>query len=168
MIPLYFVFKVTKSRKTYALIFLAFVILFVFFAPILNGVLSNVMFIEKYIGVIEYRYYFGGGSAASFIKGIPFYIITVLSIIYRDAIKKETEYADLLIIACSVYSMSWLLTFNMYWFFRSGWYLLLPTLLMIQPLFRNMKKNKAHLLLGYLAIISMILLTYRQIWIILY
>lgn len=167
LFPLYFLFKVVRTKKAYFLMFIIFGILFLFFGIILTRLIPSLPFVNHYIDAGEYEYYFGGGSTTSVIKGIPFYITTALALIFREEMKKELKNADVYIISSFIYSASWLFTFNMYWFFRVGWYLMLPTLIMIPALFRCIRGSRAYLFLESVSMLFMILITLRQICIIL-
>ena len=164
---LYFVYRFARAKKVYAVIFFLFSFLFIYLGPLLSRVFPSIPFVRQYLEFDRYGYSLGGGSTAAFIKGIPFYIISGLSIHKREALKKELKQADIFIIACVLYSMCWLFTFNMYWFYRIGWYLMLPALILIPALYRTIKDQKAHLFLLFTGLLIMAALTLRQLYLIL-
>lgn len=165
MLPMYLIFRKSGSKKAYVTAFAVFVALFVYLGPLIKVLFPNIPFVSQYLTMESYGYTLGGGSTASFIKGIPFYIITILSIVNREALKKELKHADLYIMSSAFYSMFWMLTFNMYWFYRVGWYLMFPVLIMIPALFRCIKENKAYLFLAGTGILFLLAFTIRQIFI---
>ena len=166
MIPIFLLFFVIKSRRMY----LIFPVIFLIMILNLNTILIHVLelpYIGQYIQLEGLEYSTEGIYAASMLKGIPYYMITFLYLIYRKKLKKLTAYADIFITASILNTMSWLLTAYMYWFYRIGWYLMLPSLILVPMLFQCLKEEKGSLIIFVLSIVLMMLLTLRQVIVIL-
>lgn len=167
-LPIYYIFRYAKSNKIYLPVFVGFAFLFALFGPVFTTVVVRVPLIGQYIGVEELKYVIGHGSLSSVLKGFPFYIITLFSLLNRKALAQKLKYANILIISSAIYSMCWILNYNMYWFFRFGWFLMLPTLILVPELFCLIRDSKERLFIGSIFWLSLIMVTYRQIAIMIY
>lgn len=163
LLPLYFILKRANWRTIYFYIPLIGLLTFLFFGPVLNFILPKVPYIGQYINIYETGLFRGGGSASSVLKGIPFYFVSSLALARRRQLSKAIFNADSYIVSCLFYSVSWLFTYNMYWFFRLGWYLLIPTLVIIPELMDTIRNPKQRLLYYGTLIFMMLSVTIRQI-----
>ncbi|CAN7341525.1 EpsG family protein [Paenibacillus sp. LjRoot56] len=157
----FFIFKIKNSKKTYFYIAIMFFIGFFLF----DTLLPKIPFIEKIINTDEEGLSIARGSFNAIFKGIPFYFISVLALVKRNSLKQIIYKADFFIICSVFYSTSWLLTYQTYWFFRMGWYFLLPTLALVPSLFGTIKNPKERVLFYLIFIFALIFITYRQIFI---
>jgi hypothetical protein len=142
---------------------ISFIVLFIASGPLFGTVIPNLPYVGQYIVLENFEYALGDGSPAAVMKGFPFYLITLLAFLYRDALRAKMKQADMFILSSLLYSMSWLLTYNMYWLFRIGWFFMLPTLILVPELFGVMRNTKERLFYGSVFILSLMLITFRQI-----
>ncbi|WP_415813566.1 EpsG family protein [Mesobacillus thioparans] len=163
LLPLYFVLKGIKSKKNYYYILMIFSVSFFLFEPIFNLYLPKIPYFGQLFNTEEANLTFGGGSSSVIFKGVPFYIITVIALVRRNRLKQIMYKADAFIACSFFYSMSWLLSYNMYWFFRIGWYFLLPTLALVPSLFSTFKNPRERVIYYTIFIFVLIFITYRQI-----
>jgi hypothetical protein len=165
MLPAYFIIKGNKSNKYYAI--LASFILFVFFGYdyIMPFIFSNIPNLERYLTISESTF-ISEGNLLTIFKGIPFYILSFYGLFLRSKIKLNYKYADIFIISSIFYSLSWLFSYKIYWFFRLGWYFLLPTLVLFILVINVIKFRENKLLAFSIIFFPMLVLTLRQIIII--
>lgn len=162
---IFFIFNKVKTAKQYFYLLIISIVVFVAFGSIFNTILPKIPYIDKFIDIENMNLSTGGGSLTSILKGLPFYFITVVAIIRRHKLKQIMYKADFYIVCSLFYSVSWLLTYNMYWFFRMGMYFLLPTLILVPNLFSTIKNSRKRILYYIIFISTLIIITYRQIFI---
>lgn len=167
MIPLYYIFKNFKSKRNYITIFLYFIMTLIFLNPILRIVLPRIPYIGQYIMIDNLGFANRAKSITSVLKGFPYYYITILALIKRRALKKKIDKADVYILSSILYSICWVLSYNMYWIFRLGWYFMLPTLVLVPVLFSIIRDKSERLIMGSIFILLTIVISYRQMAIIL-
>jgi transmembrane protein EpsG len=165
LFPIFFIFKKTKNAKSYLNIIVVTVVVFFLFGSVFNTILSTTPYIGQYINSENFNLSQGGGTLTVIFKGLPFYFLTIIALVKRKSLKQIMFKADFYIICSVFYSISWLLSYNMYWFFRMGWYFLLPTLALVPIVFSTIKNPKERFLYYIIFIFSLMLLTYRQIFI---
>lgn len=165
MFPLYFIFNKIKSRKMYFYIILISFTVFILFGHIFNTLLPKIPYLDQFMDIDNLELSTGGGTFTSIFKGLPFYFITILALIKRGSIIRKNDKADFYLTCSIFYSISWLLSYNMYWFFRMGWYFFLPTLALVPIVFGTIKNTKERLLYYLILVFALIIITYRQIFI---
>ncbi|MFJ7186833.1 EpsG family protein [Lysinibacillus xylanilyticus] len=165
LFPIFFIFKKVKTSKDYFYLIIISIIVFISFGSIFNVLLPKLPYINQFLNVEEMNLSTGGGSFTSIFKGIPYYLLTILAIVRRNKLKQMMYKADFYILCSVFYSISWLLTYNMYWFFRMGMYFLLPTLVLVPNLFSTIRNPKRRILYYFIFIFTLIIITYRQIFI---
>ncbi len=163
MLPVYFVFRYARTKRIYVILVLFFIVLFLASGPLFATLIPGLPYVGQYIVLENFEYALGDGSPAAIIKGFPFYLITFLALLNREALRVKMKHADIFILSSLLYSMSWLLTYNMYWLFRIGWFLMLPTLVLIPELFKVIKDKKERMFLGSIFILSLLFITFRQL-----
>jgi transmembrane protein EpsG len=163
LFPFLLILKNWKSGKVYFYIILISFITMFLFGPIFNSLLPNIPFIGNYLNADNLELSSGGGSFTAIFKGIPYYLLTMLALIKRNSLKKVMFKADFYILCAVLYSVSWLFTYNMYWFSRMGWYFMLPTLVLVPNLFSTIKNPKERVLIYIIFIFILMTITYRQI-----
>jgi hypothetical protein len=163
MFPIYFVFKYAETKRIYQIIMISFAVLFIASGPLFETVIPGLPYVGQYIVLENFKYALGDGSPATIIKGFPFYLITFLALLHRNELRDKMKQADVFILSSLLYSMSWLLTYNMYWLFRIGWFLMLPTLILVPELFKVMKDRKERMFFGCIFIVSLLFITVRQL-----
>jgi|GEM_PF-4925205 len=162
---MYFIFNKVKTLRQYLFLVIISLIVFFSFGSIFNTILPSIPYIDQFINIEDMELSTGGGSVTSILKGIPFYFISIVAIVRRHKIKHILDKADFYIVCSVLYSVSWLLTYNMYWFFRMGLYFLLPTLILVPSLFSTIKNSKERILYYIIFIFTLIVITFRQIFI---
>lgn len=165
LFPLLLFLRDWKSGKVYYyVIFISLISIFLF-GPIFNSILPRIPLIGEYLNADNLELSSGGGSFTAIFKGLPYYFLTMLALVKRNSLKKILFKADFYIFCSVLYSVSWLYTYNMYWFSRMGWYFLLPTLVLVPNLLRVFKNPKERILYFIAFIFILITITYRQIFI---
>ena len=158
-LPFYYVINKTKTLKHYVYIVIFIFIIALTTQGFFNSIIQNISYLDRFIATDNSF----SGSIAAPLKGIPFYILSLFSIINREKLLKNNPNADFYILSSIIYSISWMLTFEMYWAFRLGLYFLIPTLALV-PLAASVIKSKTERLLSYaLFIIVTTTLTFRQL-----
>lgn len=161
LIPIYFILTFFKRRNSYMIGTIA-IILFLFLIEVLSNRVG-LKLIDQYLAYDEISLALGGGSISSVLKGLPFYFITVLALIKRKELQKVLYKSDFYIISSVIYSCSWLMTYNMYWSFRMGWYFMLPVLVMVPSLMSLVSNRREKTLYNFIFVGLLILITFRQI-----
>lgn len=162
LFPLYFVYQYTRSAKVYLVVIGFFLVLLFGFEPLIGTILRGLS-VDKYVS--SYELVRGGGSATTVLRGLPFFVICGTALFRRKRIKKLYNKADMLIVASVVYSMCWILSYNVYWFFRVGWYVMLPTLALTPLIFKTMGDVSQRLLCKHIVYVVLLLITLRQVYI---
>lgn len=157
IIGLLYLFR--KSRMLPLFVFISFLITFFMFESVLTFLLSTQDITEKYS---VYDLSFGSGSYSALLRGIPYYYLTILALLFRKKIINQDDRNIFLILSSIVYSFTYILVYNFYWFSRVGYYFLMPALLLVPIVERAFKTYKNRLIFRF-SIISMFLaLTLRQ------
>ncbi len=165
LFPVFFIFKRVKTSKEYFYLIIISIVVLVSFGFTINMILPKIPYIDQFIDVEDMNLSTGGGSLTSILKGLPFYFLTIVAIARRNKLKQILYKADFYIVCSVFYSVCWLLTYNMYWFFRMGMYFLLPTLVLVPYLFNTINNQKKKILYYLIFIFILIIITYRQIFI---
>ena len=159
ILPFYFLVAKTKSMKNYIYSIIFIILIFLTVQGFFNNIIQSINYLDRFI---ETESSFDGSILAP-LKGIPFYILSLFSLLNRDKLLKRNSFADFYILSSIIYSICWLLTFEMYWAFRLGLYFLIPTLALI-PLSISIINNKKERLVMYAFLIIFIsTLTFRQL-----
>lgn len=162
---IYYLYVIRKSKSFN----LQFVLVLGFMMAVFIGgnssLINNFALIEKYN---QYDVSFGGGTLFSIFKGLPFYIITIISIMNMKKYIKHLQDYRFYIGALYIYSLMWILTYNMYWFFRVGWYFMAPALVGISIIFDSVINKKEKILIGFVFYSLLLAVTIRQMIITLY
>lgn len=165
MIPLFFVIRYSRYRSVYIFFAIAFLVSFWYFGPAYESFVSSLPYFEQYFST-DALFERGSGSLAGVIKGTPYYLLSVMALLNRQRLRRSVSNADFLIISSIVCSMSWLSTYNMYWFFRMGWYTLLPTLVLVAHLM-DVFKPAERVLLYMIFIIPVSVISFRYMYLVL-
>lgn len=164
LIPILLIPKNINTKKVYfTIILVGFISMN--FQFIVKYILPKIPYVNKYIGSEIQNQIIVNNNYKVILKGIPYFYLTILGIIYSKKLKSKTYIWNFCLLSSALYSISWLLSIKMYWIFRVGWYYLLPTLSLI-PNIINLTINKNKKILIYLSIIFLLLIvTFRQIFI---
>lgn len=147
VVPLYFASTFSsKGLKRYLTYFLL-IICTVFFDKINTILISLFNYIPNIsVQISSYLNEDGGISNqlnyATALKGIPFYIITILGIMYRKNMKDKIVNYDFYMILCFFASITSILSVNMYWMWRLGTFCYFPIFIFFSNLSRMSKKNR--------------------------
>lgn len=136
LLPIYFIVKVPKNRKTMLLLFAAILILVIFFKPILALVGTKVVNIAPRLSAKIFEYIgrmSGEGSGleessalAVLLKGIPYYFIAFLGIVKRKSLVSKIEnYDNYLVISVAAACLYFLGIYNV-WFTRFIYLFIIP------------------------------------------
>ncbi len=156
LIPILFIlFIYDKKKINLPLLFFLLVLLLVFFNPLLS-LLSS--FLGKYIPFLSGKitdYFYTSGlyteSKFVFIKGFPFYLVSILATIKRKQFSENIKNYDKLVFLSYVGSVSYLISIVSYWMYRITNIFYLPISILFGIILKN-EKNKKNGLMYFILI----------------
>ena len=165
IIPLYLMLRIKKNKKTIIAIFTFIILLLIFFKPILLLVANAINPIDSSL-TAKILQYFGDTATESLqtegsltvIKGIPFYILTLVGLIKRNKLINKIENYDNHLFLSGMLSFTYIATLYNGWVYRLSYYLLLSEGVFFTLLMKNTEnsKNKVLLLLSTVGITAII------------
>lgn len=161
-----------KSRQTFILVcMIALAVLFPLISNVFVSIFGHIPGMEKQLS----QYVDESGSILidinmlTVVKSLPYYIITIVAILYREKFKDKIENYDFLLmlsVFCSAFSI---LSMYMYWMFRFALYFYVPcfilaTQIVLQLQGRNRKIFKVAVVGTLLVLMVKLLIQYYFIY----
>lgn len=162
----YILTKIIKTRRSYIYILIGTPLLALSMGLLMNFVLPNIPFFSSYIFSEDQLNQQIEGYGVIF-RGLPFYILSVYLLIYRNRLATKFKHIDKYIIACLLFSMSWILAVQYYWILRFCWYFALLTLSSVPLLLKEISNKNGKIVFIFLFFTPLIVLTIRQVYLIL-
>ncbi|WP_414739265.1 EpsG family protein [Macrococcoides caseolyticum] len=162
---LFFILLFNYKRKKITPLLIISLISLLFFKPLLNILIEifpiiNIYLLEDPTSIEEFS-----NNLSTLFKGIPFYIITIYSLIYKDNIIRLGEFYYIFILCSLFCSVSWLFSINFYWLFRLNWYFAIFTILLVPVIIKVIKTEEEKIIAIFLIYTPFFLITIRQIFI---
>lgn len=146
LVPLFLMIKLRKTRRIDTLVFTALLLTIVFLEPLLLFISTLITPIIPSVGT-KITEYIGDNSIEalqttgflSVLKGIPYYIATLLGIYKRPKIKDRITNYDNYLILSAVISVIYIAQIYNGWIYRLAYFLYLPVGIYIIQLIRNLQ-----------------------------
>ena len=151
-IPLLIMLRGSDKKYIRYLEYIGFILIVLFFYPITSFILK---FIIKLVPFLAYQLTIYINESGNFItdlnfltalKGLPFYVITIVGFVKRKELKDKIPNYDRYLTITFFISITIILSIYMYWFFRFGTFYYLFAFILAQELFENIKVPKQKLL----------------------
>lgn len=156
--------KFIKSKKSLSIFIVLMLGAIILMTPILKLMYSLVPGLKNYLGVLE-DYSFG--SKLILLKGSPYFIISTVGMLYYHRIVKTSDKNKYYVFSSVIISGIYIISMNTYWAFRVGWFFILPTLVLIEKTINIINLKEAKLLYLISLINIFIILTTRQLYLLL-
>ena len=168
LIPLFVMLKIKKTRKTIIWFFVFMVFIVLFLEPILVRTASLISpFATTFSGkIVEY---FGETSseglqtegALTFIKGFPFYVITIVGCIKRKKLIDAIDNYDNYLFISGILSFIYLATVYNGWVYRLSYFLYLPVGIFYGQIMQYYHKHNNKLIIDAVVFGATFILTIR-------
>ena len=167
MLPIYIILLIFKSinmRKVWTFAISSLIVV-VFYDSVM-AIIFNIQFISDNFGS-----YLGVNLQSGYmvaLKGTPYHLITLFSILERKKILKKLNNAGIYFVFAIMNSLFWILAVKMYWLWRLSMFTIVPTLILMTYIF-EVTDNKYKTLFYRVSIsILMIFITIREIIVTIY
>lgn len=167
IVIIFYLYKNKKINPVY--IIMLFAIFLLFFSNII-ALLSRILYI--YMPSLSdkiYEYFYSPGvytdSKLIFLKGLPFYIVSILGIVKYKKYRKIDNY-DKLLILCSIGSIAYFISIISYWMYRITAIFYLPLSLLFGIIINNEKKGKNKLVYFLLCVLLNLIILIRWLYIV--
>ncbi len=168
LIPIYIALRLKKDKKTTLASFVLLALMIAFFEPFLMRVAS---ILSPYASTLSAKIYQYFGDSASddlqtegvltFVKGFPFYVITIVGWIKRDKLVKSVENYDNFLFISGILSFTYMATLYNAWIYRLSYFFYLPEGIFYAVLMRNIENHRNKVLFMCSTIVVTSLLTLR-------
>lgn len=168
IIPVLILLKGSKNRLVRLLEYLLFIVFILFFNQINNTIIRVVIYIipslseQMSIYINDYSIITNANFMTT-LKGIPFYIITVISILERKSLKDKKCIDSYILLSC-INCMTIILSGYMYWLFRFGIYFQFSNIILATYVIDSFK-NEYNKKIFKLVIAGIFLLLTIKLWV---
>ncbi len=161
-IPLLIMLRGSNKKNIRIMEYIGFILIVLFFYPITSFFIKLII---KLVPFLAYQLTIYINESGNFItklnfltalKGLPFYVITIVGLVKRKEWKDKIPNYDKYLTITSFISLTIILSIYMYWFFRFGTFYYLFAFILAQELFEQIKEPKQKLL--YLILTAGVLL----------
>lgn len=168
LIILFIMIKVRKTRAINIIFFITMTIAIVFLEPLLLRSASLVAPIAPSAAIKVYEYFGESGKEAlkttgfmSALKGIPFYIITLVGWLKRRELLKEINNYDNYLFLSGVISFIYISSVYNSWVIRLAYFLYLPVAIYFVKIMQSLKNKNNYIILNFLVFGINALITLR-------
>ena len=166
LIPVYIMIRLRKNRKSLLLFYLVMAVLVVFLEPILIRVSS---LLSPFASIVSNKIneYFGDAASIqadgglTIVKGIPFYIITIVGLIKRRQLINVVENYDNYLFVSSIVSFAYIATIYNGWVYRLSYFFYFPVGVFYGILINNISNTGNRRIIGMFTLGLSFLLTIR-------
>ena len=157
-----------KNRRLKLLVFVITISSIFIIQPIINIMITYGSFIP---GLVEkLTEYTNDSNQLIFsstiivaLKGLPYYLITIVGIYYRKFLQSTIKYYDELLIISIVASISYILSGYSYWMSRIIGYYLMTDFIFLGLILSNIKNKNNYVIIKYNISLLLLIFTFREL-----
>lgn len=153
LIPLFVVIRMKKTKRRVQLIFIGLVVIVIGLEPLVLGLASVIKPFVPSLSVKIYEYFgsmlkFNTSGDMTFVKGIPFYVITAWGCLNRNQLKDKIEHYDTYLLLSGITSFIYVITIYNSWMYRLAYYLYFTVSVFFVQMLRHMENRGNKVLLA--------------------